>query len=87
MNSFRQFNKLTFEDKSIQIEFKGIYLISVERGFMNVHLYSLDNFFVEMWTIDGPVDNIIKVIGFRRTGLLFSYLNEIKINRSGLTLK
>lgn len=87
MNSFQEFNKLTLEDKTIETEFRGVYLISVERLFMTVHLFSLDNFFVELWTIDEPVDNIIKVIGFKRTKLLSGYLKNIKIGESGLTLK
>ncbi len=71
------FQKLPLELKSLYIHAYGTYLMSKEYEEMTIHLYQLDNLYVEVWE---DFVEVMHIKTYNTNRCLSKYLNDIDIS-------
>lgn len=79
MNSFDYFSKLEYIDKFHILWEEGVFLSNYQGERHSVNLFSLDNFYVEVY-YNNHKDEILYINSFEDTELLDKYLDEISVD-------
>ena len=77
-----QFNKLSLEQKAWNVEENGRYLLVRYTSRHKILLFSLSNFYIEVWIKEDNESDFImeKIVGFKDTDFLEPYLNLLSID-------
>jgi len=79
MLTLYDFNALT-DDQKAEAVWQGTFLADREENGLAVQLYSLDNFYVEVF-YDPKTNNVSRFQAFTSKQLLVPYLAQIKFNQ------
>lgn len=85
--NFLDFNDLTLEEKKYLVEKHGIYLASRDKFLIEIKLYSLNIFFVEVWLTNNEFFDpmILEIIGFEICDLPKIYLKSLHVDYVGVS--
>ncbi len=74
----REYNQLRLAEQASYLYKKGVYLMTRKDHHFHITLYSVDSFFVELWT-DTQGDGIFTIIPFKDADNIQCYTEEIPL--------
>ena len=83
---FLIFNQLDLKEKQRIVNNQGIFLLSREKFLLKIDLYSVSNFFVEVWLTNDEVFDqaILEIIGFNNRNISENYLKALELDNMGI---
>ena len=74
----REYNQLRLAEQASYLQKKGVYLMTRKDDHFHITLYSVDSFFVELWT-DTQGDGIFTIIPFKDADNIQCYTEELPL--------